>query len=360
MKKPFRVIGMMSGTSLDGLDIACCSFSSFGDKWMYKIESAVTLPYTMEWKTRLAGVENGTAVDLALTDSEFGHYLGEQAKKFIRTHHLRPDFIASHGHTIFHQPHRRMTFQIGSGAAIAAQTGLPVVCDFRTLDVALGGQGAPLVPIGDRHLFGDHTYCLNLGGFANISYESNRRRVAFDVCPANIVLNRLAGQAGMEFDRDGLLAASGSLDHGLLKRLDLLPYYAQKPPKSLGKEWVLSEVLPILDTSSIPLKDQLDTFCHHIAGQVAAACDRKRKGTLFVTGGGAFNPFLMKLIREKTNHEVIIPDDRTVAFKEALVFAFLGVLRIQGQPNTLRSVTGAARDTIGGAVYSGTPRPHEL
>jgi anhydro-N-acetylmuramic acid kinase len=355
MKERHAVIGVMSGTSLDGLDIAFCMFNKKHGGWQYRIIYAETVPYTSEWKMRLAGVENLKAIDLALTDIEYGHLIGVLVRSFIRRHNISPDFIASHGHTIYHQPYRRMTLQIGHGAAIAAETGLDVVCDFRTSDVAVGGQGAPLVPVGDRLLFGQFTYCLNLGGFANISYEKHGRRIAFDVCPVNIALNRLAAKAGLEFDEGGALAAQGKLKAGLLHELDGLPYYSAPPPKSLGKEWVLSEFLPLLNSCRIPLKDKMHTLSRHIAGQIAAACDGSRKGSILVTGGGAYNHFLVDLIRMKTLHDLIIPDDPAISFKEALIFAFLGVLRIEGEPNTLRSVTGARRNTIGGAIYAGTP-----
>ena len=360
MKQQYRVIGVMSGTSLDGLDIASCIFTPENDGWQYTIEQAQTVSYTPAWKKRLANVESLNALDLAITHADYGHLIGSAVNRFIRRHHLRPDFIASHGHTIFHQPSRKMTLQIGDGAAIAAETGLPVVCDFRTNDVALGGQGAPLVPAGDRQLFHQYAFCLNLGGFANVSYESRNKRIAFDICPVNIVLNRLAGMAGKDYDKDGLLASRGQLNPGLLEELNSLPYYSLRPPKSLGKEWVLSTFNPVIDRSGIPLEDKLHTVCHHMAGQIAKACSGQRKGSILVTGGGAYNRFLIDLLRKQTCHEPVLPDDRTISFKEALIFAFLGVLRVTGQSNTLRSVTGASRDAIGGAIYAGKQGTHEL
>lgn len=355
MSQPRGVIGVMSGTSLDGLDITYCQFNRKDNRWQYRIVHAETIPYTPAWKKRLAGVEGLRALDLAMADADYGHFIGVQVTSFIKRYKIRPDLIASHGHTIFHRPQQAMTLQIGHGAAIAAETGLDVVCDFRTSDVALGGQGAPLVPVGDKLLFGQFTYCLNLGGFANISYENRRRRIAYDICPANIVINRLASKAGLEFDRGGSLAAQGNLNRALLRELDRLPYYSAPPPKSLGKEWVLSEFLPLLNSCRIPLIDKLHTLSHHIAGQIAAGCGGHRKGTILVTGGGAYNHFLVDLIRMKTHHDVVIPDDPTISFKEALIFAFLGMLRISGETNALRSVTGARRDSIGGAIYAGTP-----
>ena len=355
MKRQFTVIGVMSGTSLDGLDIACCRFTFAKNTWHYAIDQAETVPYTTAWKKRLSSVERLSALDLALTDTEYGHLVGRLVKDFIRRKRVKADFVASHGHTIFHQPHKGMTFQIGLGAAIAAECGLTVVSDFRTSDVAMGGQGAPLVPVGDRHLFGQYTYCLNLGGFANISFESRSKRIAYDICPVNIVLNHLAGKAGMEYDQGGSLASQGKLNLDLLSALDRLPYYSQKPPKSLGKEWVISEFFPVLNCFRIPLKDKLYTVCSHMAFMIASATRSHEKGTILVTGGGAYNRFLVENLRMQTPHTLFIPDNLTVSFKEALIFAFLGVLRMTGQPNALRSVTGAKHDTIGGAVYAATP-----
>lgn len=201
LPEKYNVIGLMSGTSLDGLDIAFCSFEFPEKKWQYHIVQAETVPYPEAWNSRLENLENSSAFEFVKTDIEYGHLLGKLTRDFIQKHQLHPDFIASHGHTIFHQPTLNLTAQIGRVSAIAAETRLTVVGDFRSLDVALGGQGAPLVPIGDRLLFSDYNYCLNLGGFANISFEQDENRLAFDICPANIVLNKLAGKTGKSFDR---------------------------------------------------------------------------------------------------------------------------------------------------------------
>jgi anhydro-N-acetylmuramic acid kinase len=264
---------------------------------------------------------------------------------------LKPDFIASHGHTIFHQPGRKLTSQIGKGSAIAAETRLPVVCDFRSLDVALGGQGAPLVPVGDMLLFSSYTCCLNLGGFANISYDESGRRIAFDICPANIVLNHFASQLHKACDENGDLARQGSLHQPMLDTLNNLPFYRMKPPKSLGKEWVLSEIHPVLQQFDLPVEDKLRTFVEHIAVQIAFAIRTDDSASMLVTGGGAFNSFLIERICEKTALRVMLPDLLTINFKEALIFAFLGVLRWREEINCLSSYTGADSDNIGGAVY---------
>ena len=347
----YNVIGLMSGTSLDGLDIACCEFIAGDNRWSYKILCAETIAYSREWKSTLSGLESASALEYVTADIEYGHLLGRVTREFIARHGLQPGFIASHGHTVFHQPEKQITSQIGSGAAIAAETGLPVVCDFRTLDVALGGQGAPLVPAGDRLLFGDFDCCVNLGGFANISYENEGKRIAYDICPANIVLNYLALRAGCEYDAGGMLATSGTVNGPLLAELNNLPYYRLVPPKSLGKEWVLQHIIPLLETGSNSTNDLLATYCEHIAVQVASASNMKKSARILVTGGGAFNKYLISRIRSYALPEIFIPDALTVNFKEALVFAFLGVLRQRHENNCLQSVTGASRDSSGGAIY---------
>jgi len=347
----YGVVGLMSGTSLDGVDIAFCNFRKEEGQWIYSIGVAETVPYSVEWKKRLSALENATALEFAATDSEYGHFLGRITNDFILRHSITPGFIASHGHTIFHQPGRKFTSQIGKGSAIAAETRLPVVCDFRSLDVALGGQGAPLVPIGDMLLFGSYSYCLNLGGFANISFDESGRRIAFDICPANIVLNHLSSQLNKEYDENGDLARHGKLYPPMLEALNNLPFYRLRPPKSLGKEWVLTEIHPVLRQFNIPVEDKLRTFAEHIADQVAGALRPESSASMLVTGGGAFNSFLLEKIREKTGFRVWLPNPVTINFKEALIFAFLGVLRWRAEINCLNSYTGAVSDNIGGAVY---------
>lgn len=350
----------MSGTSLDGLDLAACRFELSGGQWHYTILEAETIGYSPAWRDRLAGVENETALGFVRTDIEYGDLLGQLTRDFIDKYKVSPDFIASHGHTVFHQPEKRITCQIGRGSAIAAGSSFPVVCDFRSLDVALGGQGAPLVPIGDRLLFGEFDYCLNLGGFANISSEQDGKRVAFDVSPANIVLNDLARKQGLPYDPDGALAAQGKVIPPLLHRLNQLPYYAQSPPKSLGKEWVIANIHPLLSEEPHTDNDLLATFCEHIAMQVAAVTGKNSTRKLLITGGGAFNSHLVRRISELAAATVVLPDHNTINFKEALIFAFLGVLRWRGEHNTLSSVTGAACDNTGGAIYLHAPAQHEL
>jgi anhydro-N-acetylmuramic acid kinase len=347
----YHVIGLMSGTSTDGLDLAFCSFSLENGKWAYEILQAETMPYSDEWTHRLKNLPGSSAVEFARTDHEYGHLLGQCTREFILKHRINADFIASHGHTIFHQPSSGFTSQIGNGAAIKAETGLTVICDFRSGDVALGGQGAPLVPAGDRLLFSGFDYCLNLGGFANISFEHQGDRVAFDICPVNIVLNYLSGRLGKLYDDGGRMASSGTPDPDLLEKLDSLRYYSQRWPKSLGREWVEQEIMPVLELSSLTTNDLLSTFCHHISRQVSAVTKPGEGLRLLATGGGAHNEFLISLIRQKITPEVFLPDPLTIDFKEALIFAFLGVLRIRNESNSMSTVTGAKKSASHGAIY---------
>lgn len=341
----------MSGTSLDGLDLAAIDFRLSNNKWHYEIVTGETIPYSVDWKNRLEQLPYSDAYSFALAHSEYGHFLGKEANDFIKRTNFRPDIIASHGHTIFHQPSKKLTVQIGDGSAIAAETGKPVICDFRSADVALGGQGAPLVPIGDRLLFPEFDACLNIGGFANISMESEGARIAFDICPANIALNRLAKENGLEYDQDGLLAGSGSTNPDLLDKLNRLPYYKLPPPKSLGREWLEKVFMPAAEDKTISLPDRTRSVCEHIAFQISRAVNDELPCKTLVTGGGARNRFLIQQIRTMSHHDWYIPDNLLVDYKESLIFAFLGILRYTNRVNILRSVTGGRFDHTGGAIY---------
>lgn len=347
--KELRITGIMSGTSLDGVDLALCSFTETIKGFDYSIIKAETVPYNSEWKSRLRALENASAELLAFEHAAFGELLGSLAYSFNKGEKV--DFISSHGHTIFHQPSKRFTFQLGSGAAIAAVAGIPVVCDFRSKDVTLGGQGAPLVPIGDELLFGDYDYCLNLGGIANISMRDHNKRVAHDICPVNLILNELAKEAGLEYDSDGQLASQGSIINGLLDELNHLSFYSLPGPKSLGREMIVDVFLPLLERyRAYTLIDRLSTCNEHIAQMIGHAT-MKKSGKMFVTGGGAYNGDLVARIRKYTNAAVIIPERKIIEFKEALIFAFLGWLRWEGKVNALSSVTGAKADSCGGCIY---------
>ena len=347
-----KIIGLMSGTSLDGLDICYTKFSydKESGKWNYAILAAEDEQYPEELKHQLATAQSMTAEEYALLNSDYGLYLGRRVKAFIERTGASPRYIASHGHTIFHQPSKRFTTQIGSGAGIAAESGVDTICDFRTVDVALGGQGAPLVPVGDRNLFSEYSHCLNLGGFSNISSDgANGNRVAYDISPVNYVLNHYTRQIGLDYDKDGEIARSGNVNSALLERLNNLSFYSQKGPKSLGREWVEGEVIPLIDASAVSMEDKLATFCEHVAVQISKHISG---GSVLLTGGGAFNRYLVERMQANAPQcKYFVPDARTVNFKEALIFAFLGALWAADMPNCLSSVTGAKYDNIGGALY---------
>jgi len=382
----YKVIGLMSGSSLDGLDIAYVelqeqqSTQRQGPRaWGYTLLQTVTDPYPPAWRRRLAGATGLSALDYQLLHVEYGRYLGERVLSFIEAHglHYRVQLISSHGHTTFHDPARRLTAQLGDGAAIAATTSINVVSDLRAMDVALGGQGAPIVPIGERLLLSGYEYFLNLGGIANISYgasvggagASATHSLAFDVCPANRVLNALAELEGKAFDAGGAMAATGRVDERLLERLNALEYYGLAYPKSLANEFGTETVLPMVLQAELSTADALRTYVEHVAVQVERAVAilgreqlaRGGDGTrpkMLVTGGGAHNNFLVARLREHlgvaaTEVEVVVPEAQLVDYKEALVMALMGVLRWREENNVLAGVTGASRDSIGGAVWIG-------
>ncbi len=344
---------------MDGVDLVHAIFRVADGTWSFETAAAQTLPFTPEWQKRLAEISRLSGEELLIADLDFGRWLAEITNDFITRNSIVVDLIASHGHTVFHQPGRKLTYQIGSGSVIAAETKLTVVNDFRTLDVAVGGQGAPLVPIGDRLLFGGFDFCLNLGGIANLSYDHGNQRVAMDICPANTVLNHLARRMELNYDHQGMLASKGRLDAGLLKRLNELAYYALPAPKSIGREWIEQEVLAILDLHPGTVPDLLCTFAHHVAFQIAAVVNaeiemesRNRPRRLLATGGGAYNVFLIELLHELTEAEIVVPESVIVEFKEALVFAFMGVLRVRNEINCYKSVTGALADSSLGQVWA--------
>jgi len=347
LKNSYRVIGQMSGTSLDGLDLVAVEFEFSGEKWKHKIIDAKTISYSETWAKKLRSAHLLSGSELLQVHNKYGKFLAGQITRFSKN--FNAELIASHGHTIFHQPENRFTFQLGNGSVIAAETGITTVADFRQPDVALGGQGAPLVPAGDGLLFGQFDYCLNIGGFANISYEKSGQRIAFDICPANIILNHFAAKQGLPFDKDGLLGRNGKINPDLLVKLNSLDFYKKEPPKSLGREWIESEFLPIIDGFPGSDSDKLRTVYEHFAIQMAKATNKP--GKMLVTGGGAFNKFMIERLKELSVANIVIPDSETINFKEALIFAFLGVLRIRNEINCLASVTGARKDHSSGVIF---------
>jgi anhydro-N-acetylmuramic acid kinase len=353
----YKVIGVMSGTSMDGIDLAYCHLHEKDNGiWGYTIEKAITMPYNETWRLRLSKLRNQNALIFHKTDRYFGEYIGQLINQFIADNNLEVDLIASHGHTIFHQPEFNLTTQIGSGASISAITGLPCVNDFRAMDVVLGGQGAPLVPIGDKLLFSEYDMCLNIGGFANISAEVEGKNVAYDICAANILLNRIAREFDQEFDKDGEIAEKGSIDYELLGALNNIDYYTEAYPKSLGREWINQNFWFHVRESQISKEDKMKTLCDHIAFQIGQniellAGDDAPSKKVLVTGGGAFNKTLIDHLRSHTDAEIVLPNSELIDYKEALVFALMGVLRVQNKTNVYASVTGAERDSVSGALF---------
>jgi anhydro-N-acetylmuramic acid kinase len=356
----------MSGSSLDGLDIAYVHLHESAGKWSYEIVAADCYPYSREWMEKLSGAIHLNARDYLLLHTAYGEYIGTLVNKFIADHQLqyKVQLVSSHGHTTFHMPAQKMTGQLGDGAAIAAATGINTVTDLRAMDLALGGQGAPIVPIGEKILLGDYTFFLNLGGIANLSLNDPGQYLAFDVCPANRVLNLLAAEKGMTYDAGGALAASGKVDGSLLEKLNELEYYSQPYPKSLANDFGTDIVYPIVRQAGLSTEDALRTYVEHICEQIKRAVELYLQripsvaGTLklLATGGGALNDFKVGRLREVLRPlqvEVVIPDENLVRYKEALVMALIGVLRWREESNVLASVTGASRSSIGGAVWIG-------
>jgi len=342
----------MSGTSLDGLDIAYVRFWGKSENPKYEILQAECVAYDNGWREKLRSSYYLTADAITALDAEYGRFLGMTVRNFAQRHKIfdQVDFVASHGHTVFHRPDLGYNLQIGNGAWLHAVSGLKVICDFRTLDIAFGGQGAPLVPIGDKLLFGEYDYCLNIGGFANVSFDNDAgRRIAYDLCPANYCLNRLMRACGQEYDKDGLVARSGRVNTELFDALNALEYYHRPAPKSLAQEWVDAQLTPLVEACSDTLENKMATLTEHAAFQISRPLKDGR--SVLVTGGGAYNTFLMERISAYRNCNLIKPAPSIIDYKEALVFAFLGLRRAKGLPNCLMTVTGSRHDTVSGQMY---------
>ncbi|MEC9303357.1 MAG: anhydro-N-acetylmuramic acid kinase [Bacteroidota bacterium] len=343
MKNTYRILGVMSGTSIDGLDLAICSFNKTKE-WNFKIEKCKTVKYTKNWKYILGNLHNSTIQNILKHDIIYAKLIAKEIKKFLKNENV--DFIASHGHTIFHQPEKKYTLQIGNGRTIANITRLKTITNFRNLDISLGGQGAPLVPVGDLKLFKNFKYCLNIGGIANISIKEKNKIKAFDICPANIVLNKISRKLKLDFDNEGNLAMQGKIITKLFSKLNSLSYYNNKSPKSLSREWVEKNIDPLI-LERYNHKDVLHTLCEHMGKQIGQYL---KEGKTLVTGGGAFNKYLIERLKNYSNSQIVLPNKKIINFKEAMIFAFLGVLKIRNQNNCLKSVTGAKQNSCGGEI----------
>ena len=348
----YNVIGVMSGTSLDGVDLAHIQFRINNQKWTFEILENETIPYSPNWVSRLKQAVDYSKEELEILNQDYTQLLASIISDFIKRHSISDlDAVCSHGHTILHQPQNGFTLQIGNLPKIASLIQQTVVCDFRVQDVQMGGQGAPLVPIGDRILFSEYDYCMNLGGFSNVSFEENNKRIAFDISPVNTVLNFYANQLGLNYDNKGLISHTGQTNELLLTQLNSLDFYKKTHPKSLGFEFVKETILPLIENFEITIEDKLRTFTEHVALQIALALPTK-KGSLFITGGGAYNDFLIERVQSYLPEmKIIIPEAKILEFKEALIFALLGVLKLRNEINVLSSVTGAEKDHSSGAIF---------
>lgn len=351
IKSKFNVIGVMSGTSLDGIDLVFATFD-YDNAWHFEINHAETIAYNNEWHQILKNLVLYTSDKLLQIDKDYTVYLSNVIKSFIQKNNIKNiDAICSHGHTALHQPNEKLTYQIGNQPNIAKLLNNKVVCDFRVQDVNLGGQGAPLVPIGDKLLFSEYDYCINLGGFANVSYEAENKRIAFDICPINIVLNHYVKQLGFDYDDEGKIASTGTINNKLLKQLNALDFYKEIPPKSLGLEWVNSHVFSLINSYNLEVKDILRTFVEHAAIQIANIISKENQKLVLMTGGGVYNKFLIERVKQHSKNKIIIPSKTIIEFKEALIFGFLGVLKLRDEINCLQSVTGAKKDHSSGEIY---------
>ena len=347
MNKQYHIIGLMSGTSLDGLDIVKCTFKKEVN-WSFQLENFETIKYSEKWRNTLKSLHLKNENEIKEINKVYGKFIGEKVKEFIKKYNVHADYISSHGHTIFHDPVNKFTLQIGDGKIISEVTGITTINNFRELDVSFNGQGAPLVPIGDLLLFSDYKYCLNLGGFANISEKKKDEIIAFDICAVNFILNHLSNRINLEYDKDGTETRKGSIKQDLLQKLNSLDFFEKEAPKSLGREWVESVIYPIIDKYNYSIIDILRTFTEHIAIQIGKHLQNE---SVLVTGGGAFNKFLMERIELHSKAEIILPESEIINFKEAIIFSFLGVLRLKNINNCLSSVTGAKKDSCSGDIY---------
>lgn len=352
IKENYNVIGVMSGTSLDGVDLAHIEFTIIGKIWHFNIKETQTVPYNIEWVTLLKNAISLSKTDLERLDQTYTQLLASIITNFISSNKLSEiDAVCSHGHTVLHQPHKGITLQIGNQKEIAHLIGQDVVCDFRIDDVKLGGQGAPLVPIGDKILFSQYDYCMNLGGFSNISYSHNNVQVAYDISAVNTILNHYANLLGLSYDDKGGIAKRAIVNEELLTELNNLEYYKKNYPKSLGFEFVKEIALPLIEKYNSTTEDKIATFTKHIAIQIANTLPNK-EGSMLITGGGAYNTFLIEEIKCLVPKlKIVIPDSKTIEFKEALIFGLLGVLKLRDEINVLKSVTGASMDHSSGKIH---------
>ena len=354
MLKNIEIIGLMSGTSLDGLDITHVAFDFSAVLPTFELLHSETLPYSDEILVKLNVAKTFSVPEMLMLDKEIGRFYALKVLDFIEKNKISVktiSAIASHGQTIFHQPENGFTQQIGCGTTLAFLSGIPVINDFRSLDVVAGGQGAPLVPIGDFQLFSDKADAfLNIGGFVNISFKKGDEITAFDICPGNLPLNKFAEIIGLKYDKNGEIAKNGQLDHSLLIELNNINYYSLVAPKSLGTEWLEKQFLPLIPVELSPEK-KLRTITEHIAFQISAVLNDQQINSIFITGGGAHNNFLIECLKQHFSGKIIVPESKLIDFKEAIIFAFLGARYLRNEATTISSVTGAKLSLCTGVYH---------
>lgn len=350
----------MSGTSLDGLDLCAVEFERTNGRWTYRIHAFETIPYRGTlWPEHLTAAYRDRGALRTQVSHEFALWCQGQWLDFGARHQFAAHAVAHHGHTVEHDPLRGITVQIGHEASAFASSPIPVVGDFRSGNVARGGQGAPLVPLADRDLFEDFAVCVNLGGFSNASWtDGGGLRRAGDLGPCNGLLNPLAGELGRDYDPEGTYAATGTARP--TPDLEKLHYYGAPFPKSLGREWMETDFLPAFNAKRPNrTEDALATASAHIAWSIAQGLRAANapKGPALLSGGGAYNTDLIRRLRETAPEWewTVAPKDILEA-KEALAFAYLGLLRLRGEPNVLASYAGGTADGCDGSIFG--PRHH--
>lgn len=344
----------MSGTSLDGLDIAHVIFNFKDESVDFELVNYQTIPYNAPILLQLQKATTLSVPEILILDKQIGSFYADCVNEFILQNKIDKstiDAIASHGQTIFHQPQNGFTYQIGCGTTLAFITGIDVINDFRTLDVVAGGQGAPLVPIGDFHLFSTKANAfLNIGGFTNISFKKNNEIIAFDICSGNLPMNEAVKSIGLTYDKNGDLARKGGIDFTVLKELQKLEYFHKSAPKSLGTEWLESEYYPIINKIE-SLENKLRTIVEHTTIEISKVLNHEKIETVYITGGGAKNSFLTGRIQDLFGGNCIIPSDEIIDYKEAIIFAFLGARYLRNETTTVKSVTGAKTEVCTGTFY---------
>ena len=349
--KQYNIIGLMSGTSLDGLDIVYVNFK-LDENWEYKLIYSKTYKYEKKWNSLLLNLSQKKIYSIKKIDVDYTELLSRYIIDFIDEFSINNiDFVSSHGHTAIHLPSKSITYQIGNLPILAKLINLKVVCDFRIQDINLGGQGAPLVPVGEKYLFPQYNTLINLGGFANITKRIKRDIIAYDICPINIVFNHLSRKMELKYDNAGYIASTGELNQDLYNHLQRLNYYKQDSPKSLGIEWVNDKIHSILkDFQDVQIKDLMNTFSNHFAFQIAKNIGNQ--DNVLITGGGAYNTYLIERIKNLSDSKITIPDPKLIEYKEAVIFSFLGLLRVLKINNCYSSVTGARQNHCSGNIYT--------